>query len=29
LCSVCFLHRLQYFDNFSFSALARLFLVVE
>jgi hypothetical protein len=29
LCSVCFRHRLQYFDNFSFSALARLFLVVE
>ncbi len=29
LCSVCFLQRAQYFDNFSFSALARLFLVVE
>jgi hypothetical protein len=29
LCSVCFLHRPQYFDNFNFSALARLFLVVE
>jgi hypothetical protein len=29
LCSVCFRQRPQYFDNFSFSALARLFLVVE
>ncbi len=29
LCSVCLRQRLQYFDSFSFSALARLFLVLE
>ncbi len=29
LCSVCLRQRLQYFDSLSFSALARLFLVLE
>jgi hypothetical protein len=29
LCSVCLRQRLQYFDSFSFSAFARLFLVLE
>jgi len=29
LCSVCLRQRLQNFDSFSFSAFARLFLVLE